>query len=271
MKVHLVNPSNLSFGVAVITPRWMFVLAAARSRAGDRTMRRVEQRLTMLAIDHHWSNYLASMRWNRDSLDLVGLVGKNPLAEFFREAGAEFDRLGPRIEDQVVSAFEQIEVRADGVDWEQEGLLGPSSTWTYLVNDQSLGTNVLRDISNRPGVALWAVLFAGPILFLWGLREHWMRRRKRAARRPDAALTSPETTVAPGPTSPVSAETPPKTRRVLGGGLVLAGVAAGFSGSPVLTFFLGWTGFATLLKGSLLVRIGIGLILGQLLLLPFLR
>ena len=150
--------------------------AAARSRAGDRTMRRVEQRLTMLAIDHHWSNYLASMRWNRDRLDLVGLVGKNPLAEFFREAGAEFDRLGPRIEDQVVSAFEQIEVRADGVDWEQEGLLGPSSTWTYLVNDQSLGTNVLRDISNRPGVALWAVLFAGPILFLWGLREHWMRR-----------------------------------------------------------------------------------------------
>ena len=36
MKVHLVNPSNLSFGVAVITPRWMFVLAAATpERWGD--------------------------------------------------------------------------------------------------------------------------------------------------------------------------------------------------------------------------------------------
>lgn len=29
MRVHLVNPSHLSFGVAVITPRWLFVLAAA--------------------------------------------------------------------------------------------------------------------------------------------------------------------------------------------------------------------------------------------------
>jgi hypothetical protein len=29
MRVHLVNPSDLSFGVAVITPRWLFVLAAA--------------------------------------------------------------------------------------------------------------------------------------------------------------------------------------------------------------------------------------------------
>jgi len=29
MKVHLINPSGLSFGVGVITPRWLFVLAAA--------------------------------------------------------------------------------------------------------------------------------------------------------------------------------------------------------------------------------------------------
>lgn len=29
MRVHLVNPSDISFGTAVITPRWLFVLAAA--------------------------------------------------------------------------------------------------------------------------------------------------------------------------------------------------------------------------------------------------
>jgi hypothetical protein len=29
MKVHLVNPSSLSFGIGVITPRWLYVLAAA--------------------------------------------------------------------------------------------------------------------------------------------------------------------------------------------------------------------------------------------------
>ena len=36
VKVHLVNPSDSSFGVAVITPRWLFVLAAATPPAfGD--------------------------------------------------------------------------------------------------------------------------------------------------------------------------------------------------------------------------------------------
>src|SRR5258706_1439245 len=36
MKVHLINPSGLSIGVRVITPRWLFVLAAATPEAyGD--------------------------------------------------------------------------------------------------------------------------------------------------------------------------------------------------------------------------------------------
>ncbi len=32
MRVHLVNPSHLSFGIGVITPRWLFVLAASTPR-----------------------------------------------------------------------------------------------------------------------------------------------------------------------------------------------------------------------------------------------
>ena len=29
MRVHIINPSEISFGTAVITPRWLYVLAAA--------------------------------------------------------------------------------------------------------------------------------------------------------------------------------------------------------------------------------------------------
>ena len=36
MRVHLINPSDVSFGTAVITPRWLYVLAAATpARLGD--------------------------------------------------------------------------------------------------------------------------------------------------------------------------------------------------------------------------------------------
>ena len=57
---------------------------------------------------------------------------------------------------------------------------------------------------------------------------------------------------------------------LVGVGLVLAGIVAGFLGSPVMTFFLGWIGFAMMLNASLIVRIGIGLVLGQFLMIPFL-
>jgi radical SAM superfamily enzyme YgiQ (UPF0313 family) len=49
-RVHLVNPSTRSFGVAVITPRWLYVLAAATgSRWGD--PRIVDETLDPLEID----------------------------------------------------------------------------------------------------------------------------------------------------------------------------------------------------------------------------
>ena len=50
MRVHLVNPSDISFGVAVITPRWLYVLAAATpSEYG--TPRLVDETLQQLNLD----------------------------------------------------------------------------------------------------------------------------------------------------------------------------------------------------------------------------
>jgi len=50
MSVHLVNPSDNSFGTAVITPRWLFVLAAATPRfAGDPIL--VDESLEQIAPD----------------------------------------------------------------------------------------------------------------------------------------------------------------------------------------------------------------------------
>ncbi len=71
-------------------------------------------------------------------------------------------------------------------------------------------------------------------------------------------------------TPPASADAPSRTRRLVGVGLVLAGIVGGFLGSPVLTCFLGWIGFAMILDASLIVRVGIGLALGQFLMIPFL-
>ena len=50
MTVHLVNPSHLSFGVGVITPRWLFVLGAATPAAYG-PPRIVDETLEQLDLD----------------------------------------------------------------------------------------------------------------------------------------------------------------------------------------------------------------------------
>ena len=54
MKVYLVNPSDVSFGIAVITPRWLFVLAAAtpaQVRRPDHRRRDARDASTSAAIE----------------------------------------------------------------------------------------------------------------------------------------------------------------------------------------------------------------------------
>ncbi len=68
MTVHLVNPSDISFGVGVITPRWLFVLASATPTSfgdpqlTDETLERVDERTIkpgdVVGVGIHTSNAL---------------------------------------------------------------------------------------------------------------------------------------------------------------------------------------------------------------------
>src|SRR5579864_7210754 len=75
MRVHLINPSDTSFGIGVITPRWLFVLAAA-TPAGygiplitDETLEQIQperiQPGDIVGIGIHTSNALRGMKVGR--------------------------------------------------------------------------------------------------------------------------------------------------------------------------------------------------------------
>jgi len=85
-----------------------------------------------------------------------------------------------RIDEWIVATFERLEVTAEGVDWDRAGLRGPSSTWTYLIDDKAFAGNVMRTLSGSTALGLWAVILTWPLLLAWGLLQHW--RRWRAGR-----------------------------------------------------------------------------------------
>src|SRR6202521_4089705 len=75
MKVHLINPSDTSFGIGVITPRWLYVLAAATpSRYGDplitdETLEQIQperiQHGDIVGVGIHTGNALRGMQVGR--------------------------------------------------------------------------------------------------------------------------------------------------------------------------------------------------------------
>ena len=63
MRIHLINPSDVSFGVAVITPRWLYVLASATPQAyGDPNL--VDETLEAFDPEHRLAR---RRRRHRDS------------------------------------------------------------------------------------------------------------------------------------------------------------------------------------------------------------
>src|ERR1700684_2193483 len=75
MRVHLVNPSDSSFGIGVITPRWLYVLAAATPASygdpliTDETLEQIQpehfQAGDIVGIGIHTGNALRGMEVGR--------------------------------------------------------------------------------------------------------------------------------------------------------------------------------------------------------------
>jgi preprotein translocase subunit SecA len=154
--------------------RWAEVVR----RFGPQEAARLERRLTLLAMDHAWSEHLGLVARIREGIHVVGFAGKDPLTEFTREIHQAFQEMSQLVDEDVRARFLALSLSGERIDWTQAGLLGPSSTWTYLVHDQPWG-NPMLGLLNRSGVAAAAAVVAGPFLVIWAALLHWRRRRQK--------------------------------------------------------------------------------------------
>ena len=77
-------------------------------------------------------------------MHLRALGRQDPLDEFHRVAVPAFAQLLTDVDDRTVETFEEVEL-VDG-EWSpaDAGLVRPSATWTYLVQDNPFGSEMER-------------------------------------------------------------------------------------------------------------------------------
>ncbi len=151
--------------------------AALRDHFGADAVQKAERAITLHHIDAAWAEHLALIAEIREGIHLVGLGRQDPLYEFTRQIAAEFVKLHQTIEDRIVETFAAAKITENGIELDQAVLRGPSSTWTYLINDQML-SDLQRMLYGFGGAAfaIGAVLTTWPLLLAWGL---WRRFTKR--------------------------------------------------------------------------------------------
>jgi len=149
-------------------------------RFGSEKMAEIERSATLFHLDRIWSDHLAWIQDTRDCIHLVNLGGREPIDEFAKWATEEFFELQTRIDDAVAAEMAAI-VRKDGpVDLDLERLKGPSSTWTYLINENPFGSGL--EMTKGKNIGFAKLAFANPLftgmLFLVTLHLNRRARRK---------------------------------------------------------------------------------------------
>lgn len=105
---------------------------------------------------------------------------RKPLQEFQKAATDAFLGLEEKIGAEVAKTLGRLIGREGPVDLDAEGLKGPSSTWTYLVNDDQSGWGVGLLKGSNIGFTAAAAALYGPLFLLALVTNRFKKRRDRA-------------------------------------------------------------------------------------------
>lgn len=150
--------------------------------AGRKVTAEAERRITLFHLDRGWSRHLARAADLREGIHLLKIGGEEPLVEFTRAVADSFGEMRHELEEETLSTFESIEITAEGVDLEGAGLKAPTSTWTYLVNDDPFRDQLATALGGNVGVGVAAAALAGPFWIASTLYQYLRKRKRQTSR-----------------------------------------------------------------------------------------
>jgi preprotein translocase subunit SecA len=147
---------------------------------GEEAVVQAETAVTLHHIDRAWADHLAFVADLREGIHLVGLGGDDPLTRFRVATAEAFRRMQDELDAAVLESLASVTVGGAGLDLGEVGIKGPSSTWTYLVNDDPFRDQLITKLigPGKTTLTIAAGVFAMPLLLLWTLVERYVRRRR---------------------------------------------------------------------------------------------
>ncbi|MCR2805601.1 preprotein translocase subunit SecA [Paenibacillus soyae] len=103
---------------------------------GEKPMSPSEQRVRLFYMDEFWADHLAYAAYIREGIHLEGLASGNPIDEFHAQITQAYDQMAAKIDSESANMLVKLGGSNDPAKWEEFGLQSPTSTRTYIINDQ---------------------------------------------------------------------------------------------------------------------------------------
>lgn len=117
----------------------------------EKRLETICRQIMLYHLDRGWADHLAYLADIRESIHLRALGRQNPLDEFHRLAVDAFASLAADAIEAAQQTFETANVLDEEPGLDLSKLARPTSTWTYMVNDNPLSDDTLSTLS-LPGV-----------------------------------------------------------------------------------------------------------------------
>ncbi|OJZ74194.1 accessory Sec system translocase SecA2 [Mycobacterium paraffinicum] len=117
----------------------------------EERLEKICRQIMLYHLDRGWADHLAYLADIRESIHLRALGRQNPLDEFHRLAVDAFASLAADAIEAAQQTFETANVLEEEQGLDLSKLARPTSTWTYMVNDNPLSDDTLSTLS-LPGV-----------------------------------------------------------------------------------------------------------------------
>ncbi|WP_311082268.1 DEAD/DEAH box helicase [Paenibacillus polymyxa] len=95
-----------------------------------------EQRVRLYYIDKFWADHLAYVSYLREGIHLESLASRNPIDEFHEQIIQAYEQIPAKINSESANMLVRLGGSNDPAKWEEFGLKSPTSTRTYIINDQ---------------------------------------------------------------------------------------------------------------------------------------
>ena len=110
-----------------------------------------------------WASHLSYVSEIRESIHLVRIGGENPLRVFHKKTDENFKIISSEIESEIISQIEKQE------NIPTKGIKKPSSTWTYIINDNPFGNQLAIMLLDNSNIGFQVDILTVPVIFIMGL------------------------------------------------------------------------------------------------------